>query len=175
MATSLGIGLRHTFGFQHTPRTHTEHPSVLYMCAKETSPSDHNQGQGEKNAQQRTKIKVLCPHNVPAEGCRPLEPSIAHQKVFLLCSPHPPIQMETSLLEGPLSSTKPFRKGKIARVVNTHDCQASSGHLLSRVSEPLPRGVAPRMHWAHSRSGLWMGETGSRRLLEPPWAPKPYK
>ena len=87
MATSLGIGLRHTFGFQHIPRIHTENPSVLYMCAKETSPGDHNQGQREKNVQQRAKVKVLCPHNVPAEGCRPLESSIAQQKVFLLCFP----------------------------------------------------------------------------------------
>lgn len=87
MATSLGISLGHTFGFEHTPRIHTAYLSVPYMCVKETSPTDQDQGLREKIVRQRTKIKVLCPHNVPAAGCRPLELSLAQQRAFLLCFP----------------------------------------------------------------------------------------
>lgn len=56
----------------------------------------------------------------------------------------------------PLLPMKLCRKGKIAQVANTRDCQASSGHLLGKVKSLPQREAAPRMHWTHPKLGLWL-------------------
>lgn len=137
MATSFGISLRHIFGFGHILRIHTENMNVLHVCAKETSPSESGSGAKGENCSGKDQNKIPLPTHVPAAGSKPLELRPAQQKTSLLFSSGQPRWGD--LFIGRTSpATKPCRMGKIARVANTCDCQASSGHLLSRVSEPLP-------------------------------------